>query len=223
MSGFLLDSYPSGSTIYALFHTYNSSGASVTISNFAVTDIEIYKNGSTTQRASDNGYALLDTDGVDFDSTTGIHGISIDLSDNSDASFYTVGAQFTVVIASITADSQTVNFVVGTFRIAAAENTTGYPTVTIKDGTGTGELDTASGVVLAKDHTGANLATASALDTVDNFVDTEITSLQSDVTAIKAKTDSLTFTVASVVDANIQRVNDVAVTGTGAVGDEWGP
>ncbi len=32
-----------------------------------------------------------------------------------------------------------------------------------------------------------------------------------------------TFTIANVLDANIQRVNDVAVTGTGAVGDEWGP
>lgn len=44
-----------------------------------------------------------------------------------------------------------------------------------------------------------------------------------DVGAIKAKTDSLTFTQAGIVDANIQYVNDVLVTGTGAVGDEWGP
>lgn len=43
------------------------------------------------------------------------------------------------------------------------------------------------------------------------------------ISAIKAKTDSLTFTVAGVVDANIQRVNDVTVTGTGAPGNEWGP
>ena len=62
----------------------------------------------------------------------------------------------------------------------------------------------------------ANYATASALDTVDNFLDTEIT-------AIKDKTDMLTFTVANQVDVNIQYVNDVAVTGTGAAGNEWGP
>lgn len=43
------------------------------------------------------------------------------------------------------------------------------------------------------------------------------------ISAIKANTDGLTFTVAGVVDANIQRVNDVTVTGTGAPGDEWGP
>jgi predicted Fe-Mo cluster-binding NifX family protein len=45
----------------------------------------------------------------------------------------------------------------------------------------------------------------------------------SGVAAIKAKTDSLTFTQAGIVDSNIQYVNDVEVTGTGAVGNEWGP
>lgn len=45
----------------------------------------------------------------------------------------------------------------------------------------------------------------------------------SDVAAIKAKTDSLAFTVAGQVDANIQYVNDVQVTGDGQTGTEWGP
>lgn len=58
----------------------------------------------------------------------------------------------------------------------------------------------------------ATYATASALATVDTVVD-----------GIKAKTDSLTFTTAGQVDANIQYVNDVQVTGTGASGNEWGP
>lgn len=54
-------------------------------------------------------------------------------------------------------------------------------------------------------------AQVAALTTVDTVVD-----------AIKAKTDSLTFTAAGLVDANIQAVNDVAIQGTGAVGtDEW--
>lgn len=59
-------------------------------------------------------------------------------------------------------------------------------------------------------------ASQSALDTLDDYVDTE-------VAAIKAKTDSLTFTVAGQVDANIQSVNDVTVTGNGQPGTEWGP
>jgi len=41
--------------------------------------------------------------------------------------------------------------------------------------------------------------------------------------AVKAKTDSLTFTVAGQVDSNIQYVNDVAVQGDGQTGTEWGP
>jgi hypothetical protein len=45
----------------------------------------------------------------------------------------------------------------------------------------------------------------------------------SDVAAIKTQTDKFVFTVANQVDVNVQYVNDVAVTGTGAVGDEWGP
>jgi len=60
-------------TLYIPFESFEN-GASITLSGLAVGDIEIYKDGSTTQRTSDNGYALLDTDGIDFDGLTGIHG-----------------------------------------------------------------------------------------------------------------------------------------------------
>lgn len=118
-----------GKTLYIPFHTFDSNdpSASVTLTGLATTDIEIYKDGSTTQRASDSGYALLDTDGIDFDAITGIHGISIDLADNSTAGFYAAGSQYWVVISSITVDAATINFVLCTFRIgypAARLNTT---------------------------------------------------------------------------------------------------
>jgi hypothetical protein len=138
---------PANSTLYVPFNTFNAAGASVTITGLAVTDIEIYKNGSVTQRASDNGYALLDTDGIDFDGITGIHGFSVDLNDNSDSGFYSVGAQYWVVVSAITADSQTVSFVACTFRIGPAEDTLGFPKVTVKSGTGTGEINLTSGNV----------------------------------------------------------------------------
>lgn len=111
-----------GTTLYIPWNTFSSDdpSASMTITGLATTDIEVYKNGSVTQRSSDAGYALLDTDGIDFDSTTGIHGISIDLADNTDSGFYVSGGQYWVVIASITLDAATVNFVAVTFRI-------GYP------------------------------------------------------------------------------------------------
>jgi len=101
---------PASTVLYVPFTTYaGSTGASVTCSGLAVTDIEIYKNGSTTQRSSDAGYTLLDTDGIDFDGITGLHGFSIDLSDNTDAGFFAVGSWYWVVVSAITVDSQTVS------------------------------------------------------------------------------------------------------------------
>lgn len=118
-----------GSTVFVPFHTFDSNdpSASVTITGLAATDIEIYKDGSMTQRASDSGYTLLDTDGIDLDGTTGIHGVSIDLADNDTAGYFAAGSQYWVVIASITVDGATINFIPVTFRIgydSAIVNTT---------------------------------------------------------------------------------------------------
>lgn len=137
MSGFLLDEYRVGETIPCLFHTFNGAGASITLTGLAAADIEIYKGTSMTQRASDNGYALLDTDGIDIDTRTGIHGISIDLSDDSDAGFYAAGSYYHVVIDAVTVDSQTVRFVLGAFRIVAAEAIAGQPSVCVESVNGT--------------------------------------------------------------------------------------
>ena len=125
-------SVPAGTSLYIPFTTYaGSTGASATCTGLAVTDVEIYKNGSTTQRASDAGIALLDTDGIDFDGITGLHGFSIDLSDNTDSGFFAVGSWYWVVVSAITVDSQTVTFLAATFRIAPAESITGYPVTDI--------------------------------------------------------------------------------------------
>lgn len=58
---------------------------------------------------------------------------------------------------------------------------------------------------------------------VGDNINAPIATVDTVVDAIKAKTDSLTFTVAGQVDSNIQYVNDVQVNGTGAPGSEWGP
>src|SRR3990172_274662 len=111
-----------GTTLYIPFHTFDSNdpSASVTLTGLAATDIEIYKDGSVTQRASDAGYTLLDTDGIDFDTITGIHGFSINLADNTTAGFWSAGSQYWVVVSSVTVDAATINFVAATFHI-------GYP------------------------------------------------------------------------------------------------
>jgi hypothetical protein len=45
---------------------------------------------------------------------------------------------------------------------------------------------------------------------------TNVSALATNANAIKAKTDSLTFTQAGHVDANVQRINDVTITGDGS-------
>lgn len=248
-----LGNVDANSTLYIPFHTFDSNGASITLTGLAVTDIEIYKNGSITQRASDAGYALLDTDGIDFDGITGIHGFSIDLADNTDAGFYSAGAFYWVVISAVTVDTRTVNFVAATFRIGpAAANVTqwlgtaaetpttaGRPNVNAKSWNdlatvalplvpataGRTLVVDAAGLadanVVKVGPTGAGTAQTAgdlqaALTIIDDFVDTEIAAIlaavDTEVAAIKAKTDSLTFTVAALCDANVLRLNGVALS-----------
>ncbi len=153
----------------------------------------------------------------------------------------------------------------------AAVDTNGYPKVTVKDGTGQGEILTTSGkvdgVILADTvttYTGntvqtgdsfarigatgsglTTLASQASVNTIDDFLDTEIAAikavtdalpnagaltslatqasvntiddfLDTEIAAIKSKTDSLTFTAAGQVDANVHRINDVTITGDGS-------
>lgn len=109
------------STLRIPFATYGGDGSSITISGLEVTDIQIYKDGSTTERASDNGYTLLDSDGIDFDGITGIHGIALDLSDNTTAGFYAEGSFYWVVVSAITIDGKTISFIACTFWIGPVE------------------------------------------------------------------------------------------------------
>lgn len=111
------------STVYVPFHTFAANGASVTLTGLAVTDIEIYKDGSATQRASDSGYTLLDTDGIDFDGITGLHGFKIDLSDNTTSGFYAAGSHYMVAVSTVTVDGQTVSFWAASFDIVEAPAT----------------------------------------------------------------------------------------------------
>jgi hypothetical protein len=73
-------------------------------------------------------------------------------------------------------------------------------------------------------------ASQTSVDTIDDLLDTEMPALTTAVAtvdtvvdAIKAKTDSLTFTVAGQVDANIKSVAGTTVTGVGSEADPWGP
>lgn len=110
MAQLLSPGYSIGDTVYCYFDSYAAAGESAAITGLAVTDIEIYRNGSVTQRASDNGYALLDTDGIDLDGRVGLNGFSVDTADNSDAGFFADGDHYLIHVDAVTIDSKTVRF-----------------------------------------------------------------------------------------------------------------
>lgn len=104
------------------FPSYDgATGASEALSGLAVTDIEIYKaGGGVTQRSSDSGYALIDTDGIDIDSIVGANGFTVDTGDNTDAGFFVAGGYYIVWVSAVTIDVQTVNLIAGTFKLKDA-------------------------------------------------------------------------------------------------------
>lgn len=129
---------PLGRNLPFIFDSYaGSTGASITMTGIAVADINVYKDVSMTQRASTAGFALLDTDGIDIDGFTGIHGFSIDTNDNTDAGFFAAGSCYTVVVSSVTIDAQTVSFVAGTFFLTATPTVLGVPEVDVTHWIGT--------------------------------------------------------------------------------------
>lgn len=107
--------YDTTETVNIPFNTFSSDdpSASVTITNLVAGDIEIHKDGSTTQRASDSGVSVT----IDFDGVTGNHIASIDLSDNSDAGFYANGSRYQVRMEGTTVDGATINAWIGSFSI----------------------------------------------------------------------------------------------------------
>jgi hypothetical protein len=103
-----------GSTLYIPFDTFDGgTGASITLTGLATTDIEIFKDGAVTTRASDSGYTVS----ADFNSRTGLHVIAIDLADNGDANFFEAGSHYMVAVDAVTVDGQTVRFWLAEFRI----------------------------------------------------------------------------------------------------------
>lgn len=106
-----------GDTLYIPFATYNDSGASIAKSGFARTDIEIFKNGGVTPRATDSGYSIL-TDTGQYGDRVGLHRFSISLFNTSDdPSFYAIGSQYHVAVDAITVDGRTVRFFPAVFEV----------------------------------------------------------------------------------------------------------
>lgn len=170
---------PANSVLPFLFTSHDAAtGANETMSGLALADIVIYKDVSLTQRSSTNGFAFFggDADGLDLDTFAGVNGVSIDLSDNSDAGFYAVGSFYTVVLGPVTIDTQTVYTVLGTFRIVAAEAITGKPKVDV-DGW---------------------LGTAAATPTVNGVPEVDVTHVAGSTTSVSTLATSIATLLAAI-------------------------
>jgi len=211
-----------------IFTTHTAAGANVAPSSaFEAADIRIYKEDSATERSSSAGITMTSP----FDSLTGVHCVKIDLSDNTDAGFYVTGKLYHVLLVpDETIDGQAVSVVLANFGIAqsaAAQRIAAPYDLDTGDSISQNLYDVyevlvnvisstlgvpsnfGSGATLAgnlmdieaqTDDIGAAgagltaLASAAALAVVDDFLDTEIA-------AIKAKTDALPASPAAVGSA----------------------
>jgi len=106
MTAAFLGDFAEDSTLHFMWDSADADGASITRATNGT--ISVYKNNSTTQSTA----GITDTE--DFDSLTGVHAVTIDLS--ADA-FYATGANYTVVLSGATIDGQTVNATLAHFSI----------------------------------------------------------------------------------------------------------
>ncbi len=205
---------PAGAVLPIMFTTYAAAtGASVTLTGLAVTDIEVYKGTSMTQRASDAGFTLLDTDGIDIDTTTGLHGFSIDTGDNTDSGFYAAGSFYTVVVNAVTVDSQTVVFIAATFRLVAAEGIAGTPKADVAAWLGTAAATPTTAGVPEVDVThAAGTAWGSGAITAGSIASDAFTAAKfADDVSTEFRTKALALTTASgVVGSGSTTANVVA-------------
>lgn len=209
----LLTAASPGDTLYFPLNFYNDSGASISIgSSFAVTDIEVFKNGGLAQRATDSGYAILGDTG-NFDNRVGLKGFSISLFNTADdASFYAVGSTYMVAVDSVTVDARTVRFWAGVFEI-------GEPRANVVQVAGdTGAANQFKNAFAnGFNDTGINDRLAKILADTDTGIQSSVTVTAFSDTGVNDRLGDLQAGV------NIAQVNGVTVTGTGADGDEWGP
>jgi hypothetical protein len=106
-----------GSTIRIPFSSFDKEdGSAITMTNYAASDILVYADGSTTERASTSGYTAT----TDFDGKTGKHLAIIDLADNTTAGFFKAGSEYLVAIDSVTVDAVTTGGWIARFRIGYA-------------------------------------------------------------------------------------------------------
>jgi len=188
---------------------------------------------SDTQQTAGDVPALVTT--VD----TVVDGIQTDLSNGTDG----LGAIKTDTAAILVDTGTTIPNTLGTpagasmsADIAAVKSDTAGIQTDLSNGTdglGAIKTDTAAilvdtailgspaGASMSADIAAVKSDTAAILQDTGTDIPASITTIDTVVDAVKAKTDNLVFTVANQVDANVESVNTQVITGDGSVGNEF--
>jgi hypothetical protein len=213
-----LGDFTRGQSVHFAWDSNSSAGASITRGTNGT--VSVYKNNGTTQSTT----GVTDTE--DFDSLTGVHACTIDLS--ADASFYSPGANFTVILSAATIDSQTVNAVLAHFSVenrdasvVANGTVSAYtdPTnVTLPTG-----LNVRQGSFFY-----ANGGTGAGSGAIINSYNSGTGATVFEESGVPAALDSTTtFKTAIPMDAsgypevNAQYMNDAEILGDGSSGNKW--
>ncbi len=204
-------------TVYLNFASYDSNGASVTLTGLATSDIEVYKNGSTTQRSSDAGYTVS----TDFDTITGIHAISIDTSDNTDAGFFAAGNDYVVIVSSVTIDSQTVSFVAGSFsiqnRFMRGTDSAALATDLATVDTNVDAILVDTGTTIPAQITGLNNLSAAQVNAeVDTAISDAALATAANLATVDTNVDAILVDTGTTIPAQITALNDLSAADVNA-------
>ena len=221
-----------GQTVRGMFPTRLTTGARGNFSNALETsDMRVYKNGSATQRSSESGYTLTSNT---FDSLDGIVSWAVDLSDNTDAGFYTPGEYCVVLYPDETLDSLSVATVMATFSILRPSLlmpviglAQGGTSTTVQLPTTASSTDGAyaGAAVYVRHATGEveifpQAATAYVGSTRTLTIDGTFATTP-DTTSYAAPLLGPVAGTSVLPDVNVAQINDTTVQGAGTSGDKW--
>jgi hypothetical protein len=221
-----LGDYVKGTTVFVPFNTAGASGGSITIATNGTA--KAFINGSTTALTA--GVTFVE----DHGGIVGRHGITVDTTGAS----FTTGSDVDVALDASTIDGQVINAWVGKFSVARTSSVAAQvwailtSTLTTAGTIGRLLVDNINATISSRmatfTYTAPDTAAATAaavrtnltteLGRIDVATSTRLATAgytappTADITAIKVKTDSLTFTVAGIVDSNALRINSAVTT-----------
>lgn len=212
-----------GSTIRIPFSSFDKDdGSSITMTNYAAADILVYKDGSTTERASTSGYTAT----TDFDGKTGKHLAIIDLSDNTTAGFWNAGSEYLVAIDAVTVDGVTTGGWIARFKIGYPNAILDTTIATLSSQTsftltnGPAEDDALNGFY-AIIHDIASAVQLSRVLILDYTGSTKTVTLVAGATFTAAAGDNISVMDMAPLQPTTQG-RTLDVTSTGAAGIDWG-